>query len=42
MFAFVKRIFFFAMMNLAVILVLTAVSFVLERMFGIRVSASAG
>ncbi|MDQ1343661.1 MAG: Protease HtpX [Patescibacteria group bacterium] len=42
MFAFAKRMFLFLAMNLAVILVLTAVSFVLERFFGIRISANAG
>lgn len=42
MFALVKRVFLFLAMNLAVILVLTAVSLVLERYFGINLSASAG
>lgn len=42
MFAFMKRIFLFLVMNLAVIVVLTAVSLVLERYFGVNLSASAG
>lgn len=42
MFAFFKRVFLFVLMNLAVVLVFTAVSFVVERYFGIRLSASAG
>lgn len=37
-----KRIFLFLSMNLAVVLVFTAVSFLIERFFGIRISANAG
>lgn len=40
--AMAKRIFLFLSMNLAVILVFTAVSFLVERFFGIRISAYAG
>ena len=40
--ALAKRLFLFLSMNLAVVLVFTAVSFVVERYFGIRISSSAG
>ena len=36
----IKRVFFFMMMNIAIILMITVFSFVLERYFGIRVSSS--
>lgn len=37
---FLKRIFLFLVTNLAIILVVTALIFVLERYFGIRVTSS--
>lgn len=40
--AFIKRVSLFLATNLAVVLVLTAVSFIIERFFGIRIASSAG
>lgn len=40
--AMAKRLFLFLSMNLAVVLVFTAVMFVAERYFGLNLSASAG